>query len=189
MKIYALKPDSKFRMMFPEDSVYDSDEWEFKCEPLAGKLPLHFEAYFSDSSDKPLPDIAWIGMSTFAFRGDVATELLDILEASGELLPFKVKGEQWYCFNVLQKADDVIDPENSKYEVEEEGMKFGLKSPAFIKENLPDAPIFKIKEDNYTVAYCIDSQESDEDVLNNLFCAIASHGYSGIKFEEVFDCD
>jgi hypothetical protein len=81
MKIYTVQPDSSFRLMFPEDSVYDSDDWEFKCEPLAGKLPLHFEAYFSDKNDKPIPDIAWIGMSTFAFREDVATELLDILES------------------------------------------------------------------------------------------------------------
>lgn len=187
MKIYALKPDSNYRMMFPEDSVYESDEWEFKCESLAGRLPLHFEAYFSDKNEKPLPDIAWIGMSTFAFRGDVATELLDILEASGELLPFKVNGELWYCFNVLQKADGAIDPENSKYEVEEEGMKFGLKSPVFVKEKLPNSPIFKIKDDNYTTAYCIDKRESEENVLESFFCAVAAHDYCGVKFEEVVD--
>jgi len=187
MKIYAVKPDSSFRLMFPEDSVYDSDDWEFKCEPLAGKLPLHFEAYFSDSNDKPLPDIAWIGMNTFAFRDDVATELLDILEESGELLPFKIGDQQWYCFNVLQKSDDAIDHEKSKYEVEEEGMRFGLKTPAFRLDKLPRSPLFKIKDDNYTTTYCADNRETEEDVMNNFFCAIAGHGYTGIKFEEVFE--
>ena len=119
MKIYNVTPDSNYRLMFPEDDVYDSDDWEFNCQPLAGKLPLHFKAYFSDISDKPLPDIAWIGMNTFAFRDDVAEELLDILESSGELLPFTVDGEQWYCFNALSHSDNAIDVENSKYEIDD----------------------------------------------------------------------
>lgn len=185
MKIYAVKPDSNFRMMFPEDSVYDSDEWEFKCKPLAGKLPLHFDAYLSDNHEKPIPDIAWLGMSTFAFRKDVATKLLEILEESGELLPFKVEGEQWYCFNVLQNSDNAIDHEKSTCDIEENEMRFGLKSPVFILDNLPQSPIFKIKDDNYTMTYCLDNRETEEDVLNNFFCAVAGHGYTGVKFEEV----
>tara|TARA_R110002072_G_scaffold271474_2_gene431487 strand:- start:21133 stop:21699 length:567 start_codon:yes stop_codon:yes gene_type:complete len=187
MKIYAVKPDSSFRLMFPEDSVYDSDDWEFKCESLAGKLPLHFDAYFSDSNDKPIPDIAWIGMNTFAFRDDVAAELLDILEEAGELLPFKIGGQQWYCLNVLNKSDDVIDYEKSKYEIEDGEVRFGLKTPAFKLDRLPQSPLFKIKDDNYTTIYCADKRETEEDVMNNFFCAIAGHEYTGIKFEEVFE--
>ncbi len=187
MKIYAVKPDSSFRMMFPEDSVYDSEHWEFKCNSLAGKLPLHFKAYLSDKQEKPVPDIAWLGMSTFAFREDVANELLDILEESGELLPFTVDGEQWYCFNVLQHSDNSIDPEKSKYEIDDGEMRFGLTTPAFKLENLPKSPLFKIKEDNYTTTFCTDIRDTEDDVLNNFFCAIAGHGYTGVKFEEVFE--
>lgn len=185
MNIYIIKPDSDFRMMFPEDSVYDSDFWEFKCEPLAGKLPLHFEAYFSESNNKPLPDIAWLGMSTFAFRDDVACGILDILEDAGELLPFTVDGEQWYCFNVLTKADNAINHEKSKYEIEDGEIFFGLKKPVFIPERLPASSIFKIKDDNYTMTYCIDKRETEDDVLKNFFCAVAGNGYTGIKFEEI----
>lgn len=187
MKIYAVKPDSGFKMMFPEDSVYDSEDWEFKCESLAGKLPLHFKAYFSEENEKPIPDIAWLGMSTFAFRDDVATEILDILEESGELLPFTVNGEQWHCFNLLQNSDNAIDFEESKYEIEDGEMRFGLKAPAFILENLPNSSLFKIKDDNYTMTYCVDNRETEEDVLNNFFCAVSGHGYTGVKFEEVFE--
>jgi len=169
--------------MFPEASVYDSENWEFKCESLAGKLPLHFEAYFSDKNEKPFPDIAWIGMSTFAFREDVATELLDILEEAGELLPFKVNGQQWYCLNVLTKSDNAIDHEKSKYEIEDGEMRFGLKTPVFVAESLPKSSLFKIEDDNYTTTYCIDNRKSDEDVLSNFFCAISGHGYTGLKFE------
>jgi hypothetical protein len=187
MKIYAVKPDSNFRLMYPEDTVYDSDDWEFKCESLAGKLPLHFQAYFSEKSDKPFPDIAWIGMSTFAFRADVATELVEMLEDCGELLPFKVDGNTWYCLNVLQKSENSINPEKSTFEIEDGETKFGLKKPAFIIENLPKSALFKIKEDNYTNIYCIDRRITENDIINNFFCAIAAHGYTGIKFEEAFN--
>lgn len=185
MKIYNVKPDAQFRFIFPEDSVYDSLEWEFQGNSLAGKLPLHFKAYFSDKVEKPIPDIAWIGMSTFAFRDDVATALLDILEDAGELLPFTVEGDQWYCFNVLSKTDNGIDHEKSKYEIDDGEMRFGLTKPAFIIENLPNTSLFKIKDDNYTNTYCIDKRDSDEDVLSNFFCAIAGHGFTGLIFEEV----
>jgi hypothetical protein len=182
MKIYAVKPDSNFRLMFPEGEVYDSDDWEFKCKPLAGKLPLHFKASFSEASEKPLPDIAWIGMSTLAFRKDVAEELLDILESSGELLPFTVDGEQWYCFNTLSHSDNAVDVENSGYEVDDGETRFGLKSPSFIEPNLPKTSLFKIKDDNYTNILCADRRE--DEVINNFFCAIAAHEYTGIKFTE-----
>ncbi|PUA26708.1 MAG: hypothetical protein B0W54_23520 [Cellvibrio sp. 79] len=187
MKIYTVKPDSNFRLMYPEEAVYESDDWEFKCKPLAGKLPLHFEAYFNEKSDKPFPDIAWIGMNTFAFRADVATELVEILEESGELLPFKVDGDIWYCLNVLQKSESSVDPEKSSYEINDGETRFGLKQPAFIVKNLPKSPLFKIREDNYTNIYCLDHRSSESDIVNNFFCAVAAHAYTGVKFEEVFN--
>ncbi len=170
--------------MYPEDEVYESDNWEFKCNSLAGKLPLHFKAYFSETSDKPMPDIAWIGMNTIAFRKDVAESLLDILESSGELLPFTVDGEQWYCYNVLSHSDNAVDIENSSFEIDDGETRFGLKKPCFIEANLPKTSLFKIKEDNYTNILCIDRREPEEEVLNNFFCAIAAHKFTGIKFTE-----
>ena len=184
MKIYAVKPDPKFRFIFPEDSVYLSEDWEFKCKSKAGIIPLNFKAYLSDKKEEPIPDIAWIGMSTFAFKEKVVAELVDILEESGELLPFTIDGEQWYCYNVLSKTDNGIDHEKSKYEIDDGEMRFGLKEPAFILDNLPDTSLFKIKEDNYTMMYCIDNRESDDDVLGNFFCAVAAHGFTGLIFEE-----
>ena len=185
MKIYALKPDTDFRLMYPEDDVYDSDYWEFKCEPLIGKLPKTFNAYFSEKSNKPTPDIAYIGMLTFAFRKDVATELADILEAAGELHPFTVDGELWYCLNILQKSD-ALDKENSSYEVDDGKTKMGLKSLAFDANKLPETSLFKITGDNYTSIYCADSRENDEQILENFFCAVSHFGYTGVKFEEVY---
>ena len=185
MNIYTVKPDPDFRLMFPEDSVYESENWEFKAKPLAGKIPLHFQAHLSETNDKPIPDIAWIGMTTFAFRKDVATELLDILEDAGELLPFQLDGDVWYCLNVLKSSENAVDPVKSSYEIDDGEVRFGLKKPFFNLDNLPSSSLFKIKEDNYTNIYCIDKRNTEEDVLNNFFCAIASHKFTGIKFEKL----
>ena len=185
MKIYAVDPDLDFRLIYPEDKVYQSENWAFNCQSLAGKLPLHFSAYLSDKSDKPLPDIAWIGMLTFAFRADVAEELLDILESSGELLPFTLNDEQWYVYNVLSNSTDAVDVENSQYEIDDGETRFGLKKPKFIEKNLPRTSLFKIKEDNFSNIYCIDKRESDSDVLDNFYCAVAAKGYTGVKFTEI----
>lgn len=189
MKIYALKPDTAYRFMYPEDDVYDSDDWEFKGEPLIDKLPKCFKAYFDEKPDEPIPDIAYLGMSTFAFKRDVATALADILEAAGEVLPFYVDGELWYCLNVLESAD-AVDEKRSTYEIDDGTVKFGLKDIVFDVDKLPaESSLFKIPNDNYTIIYCADRRDTDEDVLGNFFCAVAAHGYTGVKFEEVFDSD
>lgn len=185
MKIYSVTPDTNYKLLFPEDGVYDSVFWEFNAQPLAGKLPLHFSAYFKEKSDKPIPDVAWMGMLTFAFRADVATALLDILEPHGELLPCKVEGEVWYVYNVLSVAK--VDVTRSSYEVDDGVNRFGLIKPHFLLEDLREKSIFKIEEDNYSATYSIDDRSTDDSILSSLFCAISAHGYTGLKFNTVFD--
>lgn len=129
MKIYLLKPDTKYKLMYPEDSVFKSEDWEFNCEDLVDKIP-QFQAYFDKKSDKEIPDIAYIGMSTFAFRHDVATELVDLLEMSSELLPFYVDDELWYLLNV-RECVDALDDENSKYKINNGKVKLHLVDYVF----------------------------------------------------------
>ena len=186
MKVYKVLPDTDFSLMYPEENVYDSDEWEFKAESLLGKLPNSFNAYFSRKGDKPLPDIAYIGMSTFAFRKDIATELVDILENSGELLPFYVDEELWYCLNVTVQSN-ALDKEKSKYKIDNGIIKMHLKEYAFVESQLPSSSLFKIPDDNFTHIFCSDRRDNDEQILNNFFCAVSANEYTGLKFEEVFD--
>lgn len=190
MNIYRLKPDTKYRLMYPEDKVYDSDLWEFKAQPLIEKLPLNFTGYFSKGSDVdyPKPDIAYLGMSTFALRGDVADTLAeDILEPAGELLPFTVDGELWYCLNVTECApQDALDKSRSRYEIEKNGLQINLLQGAFNPEILPNTSLFKMPHDNYTDIYCANRQDLDEDVMGNFFAAVAAHGYTGLEFIEVY---
>ncbi len=189
MKIYEVTPDSSYRFMYPEDSVYKSKEWNFNGTPLIEVLPKVFNAYFDKKSDAPEPDIAYIGMMTFAFRKNVAAELADILEAAGELQSFYVGDDLWYCLNVTTIAD-AVDEANSTYEVDEDGMKFGLIKPVFDVEKIPQSSsLFKVPSDNFTMIYCADRRSTDENVLNNFFCAVAGHNYTGIKFVEVYDTD
>ena len=189
MKIYILKPDTSYKLLYPEDQVYDSEYWEFKGKPLVEKLPKLFKAYFDQDSKKPIPDIAYLGMSTFAFKKDAATALVDILENAGELLPFYAEDELWYCLNVTKTYSDSLSSDNSEYEINDGASKFGFKKYVFNVDKILNASLFKTPEDNFTAIFCVDSRESDHEVENNLFCAVASHGYTGLKFEEVYSTD
>lgn len=104
MRIYRLKPDTRYRLAYPEDKIFGSECWQFKAQPLIEDLPLNFSGFFSKGADAnyPKPDIAYMGMATLALRGDVADSMAEaILEPAGELLPCAIDGELWYCLNVL----------------------------------------------------------------------------------------
>ncbi len=184
MKIYELRADTNYQFMYPEDSVHNTLDWEFKAKPLIDILPKQFKSYFEQEKNKPRPDIARLGMATFATRSEVTSNFLDILEPTCELLPFWMDNEPWYCWNVLKVAD-AIDAEASKW-LSTEPVRVGLSQPAFIESKLPKTSIFKTPTDNYTSIYCIDRRDNDEQIENNLFCAVAYHGYTGLTFEEVY---
>lgn len=184
MKVYILKPDMNFRFMYPEDKIYRSENWEFKCDTLIDKL-WQFKAYFDDNKDAPIPDIAYLGMLTFAFRKDVATELVYILEDAGELLPIYVDDELWYCLNIT-KSIDAVDENMTEFRINDGKSKLFPVKYAFHEDKLPDSTLFKVSTDNFTNIFCVDRRDTDDQVMNNLFCAIAHYGYTGIKFEEVY---
>lgn len=184
MKVYIIKPDTSFRLLNPDEDVYYSEYWEFKCEELAGKLPK-FKAEFDTKSDNPIPDIACLGMTTFAFRKDVATELVDILEESGELLPFYVGDDLWYCFNVT-KSIDALDEDKTTFKDFEGANKMFPANYVFKDKLLLESTLFKIPTDNFTDIFCVDRRDTDEQVMENFFCAVSYHGFTGIKFEEVY---
>lgn len=184
VKIYKVKPDTDYRLMYPEDGVFDSDDWEFKCSPLIDKLP-QFKAYFDKESKKPIPDIAYIGMATFAFRHDVAEALVDILESAGEVLPFFVDEEIWYCLNVMACVD-ALDESQSEYQFDDGKTKLNPTKFVFNTNKLSESSLFKIPSDNHTNIFCADRRDTDEHVLENFLCAVAGHGFVGVNFEEVY---
>ncbi|MCO1333141.1 hypothetical protein MO867_02190 [Microbulbifer sp. OS29] len=185
MKIYKVRPDTSFRMMYPPDEVYESESWEFKCHELVDKIP-QFDAYWDDDTSKPLPDIAYLGMSAFAFKKDVAEQMTDILESAGEMLPFYIEGELWYYLNVMEKCESLLDEEKTKYKINQGNIKLIIEDYVFKPEFLSDSSIFKIPQDNHTETFCADRRENDEQVINNFFCAVHGNGFSGLKFTEVF---
>lgn len=68
-----------------------------------------------------------------------------------------------------QTTDDVINPGNLHYEMEEESIQFGLKTSHFISGNVPKSPLLKINEDNYTMTFVINDQHAADSVINNFF--------------------
>jgi len=186
MKIYTVNPDTNYRFIFPEESVYAAQNWKFVGEPLVKILPKQFKAHYKLNSKKPIPDIALLGMRAFAFREEVATELSEILEEAGEVLPFWIDDELWYFLNILDISEDSLVEDKCEYEVDDEESRFGLIKWYFDTSKIKSKSLFKIPNDNFTFTYCIDRRGSDEEVMSNFFCAVAAHGYTGLEFEEVF---
>lgn len=184
MKIYKLAPDLNYSLMYPEDEVFQSEHFTFKAKPLVDHLP-QFQAYFDVKKGKPIPDIAYLGMATFAFKKEVAEYMTDILESAGEMLPFYCEDDLWYCLNVLN-VYDALDESKSEYEYNDGTTKLNLIKYQFDPSKIKKASLFKIRNDNYSQIYCADRRKTDSQVLNNFFCAVSGLGFTGVKFIEVF---
>ena len=183
MRVLKLSPDPAYRLLYPSDAVHRPGLWEFHGEPLADRL-MGFEAHFDSSKDAPEPDIAYLGMTTFAFRKDVADTLCELLEPWGELLTCHVGDQLWYALNVTTKCD-ALDEANSEFAINTGTIKLHLCRYAFHKDKLPPCALFKIPQDRYSAIFLADSQQADDEVLSNLFCAVQAYGYRGLLFEEV----
>lgn len=186
MKIYKVRPDTTFRMMYPPNDVYESEDWEFKCRELVDKIP-QFDAYWDDDETKPKPDIAYLGMSAFAFKADVATKITEILERAGEVLPFYVEGELWYYLNVMKTCDSALDEEKTTYKINQGNIKLIIENYAFHTKKITASSLFKIPQDNFTEIFCVDRRSTDKQILDNFFCAVHGNGFTGVKFIEVFN--
>jgi len=186
MKIYTVNPNTNYRFMFPEEVVHKNREWRFKGKSLIKIIPKQFKAHFDKNSDNPIPDIALLGMRAFAFKEKVATELSEILEEAGEVLPFWIDDKLWYFLNILDISKDSLVEDKCEYEVDDEESRFGLIKFHFDASKIISKSLFKIPNDNFTFTYCIDRRGSDEEIMSNFFCAVAAHGYTGLEFKEVF---
>jgi len=184
MKVYKLKADLDYSLMYPEDKVFQSENFEFNAKPLIDHLP-EFQAYFDTSKGRPIPDIAYLGMATFAFRKDVAEKMTEILESAGEMLPFYCGEELWYCLNVLS-VYDALDEDESEYEYNDGLIKLNIKKYVFDKQKIKKISLFKIPNDNFSQIYCADRRQTDSQVMNNFFCAVHANEFTGLKFVEVF---
>lgn len=89
-----------------------------------------FQSYFDAEKGKPIPDIAYLGMATFAFKRDVAEKMTEMLEAAGEMLPFYCGDDLWYCLNVL-KVYDALDESKLEDEYGDGTIKLNLKKCFF----------------------------------------------------------
>ncbi len=183
MKIYKLRPNTDYKMIFPVDS-FPRGVMSFKGKPIIDSFKKEFQAKYSDD-DKPIPDIAYLGMVTYAFKMDAANDLADILEESGEALPIYVGEDVWYALNITTTSD-ALDRDKSEFEMDDGTIKRMPKKFVFDTSKLPDTTLFKIPDDNFTDVFCIDRRSSDEEVLNNFFCAVSGHNLTGLEFEEVF---
>ncbi|RCU45622.1 hypothetical protein DU002_14245 [Corallincola holothuriorum] len=180
-RVLQIEPDTNFRFMYSVDD-YDVNDWKFNGESRIGNIK-RFQAQWAQDSNKPIPDISYINTSTFAISKKVATELVELWEDSAELIPFDVNDELWYLLNVINRQENILDVDNSEFMVPV--LNVGIEKAVFYPDKLPRSCIFKIPEGRYSETFCVDSRVDDEDIMNNLFCAIQGHGYTGLIFKEV----
>jgi len=183
--IYRITPDvNHFKVIFPDDKeLRDPDLWKSDCQSKETTL-IRFNAHYNDERDKPIGDFTAVNWLGLAVRDVVANELTEILEKSGELLPFHVGDDLWYYYNVMRKVEGFLNKEESTFLTP--GLNIGLKKAVFNREKLPKRScIFKTPEDRFQGTYVLDSRADDRDVLANFFCAVHAHGFKGLEFEEM----
>lgn len=183
--IYKITPDvNNYRTIFPDDeSLCEPDLWKPNCQSKESTL-LNFNAHYNQETDTPLGDFTAINLLGLAIQDSVANELAQLLEASGELLPFFVGNDTWYYYNVTRQEAGILDIEKSAFMVPE--LNIGLQKAVFVQDKLPKRScIFKIPEDRFEGTYILDSRLDDKDIMSNLFCAVQAHNFKGLIFEEI----
>lgn len=183
MKIYRLRPNTDYKMIFPVDS-FPKGVMSFKGKPIVEDFKKGFQAKYGDD-DKPVPDIAYLGMVTYAFKMEAANNLADILEQAGEALPIYIGEEVWYALNITT-ISEALDRDKSEFEMNDGKIKKIPNKFVFDINKLPNTSLFKIPDDNFTDVFCIDRRSGDAEILNNFFCAVSGHNLTGLEFEEVF---
>ncbi|CAM4417880.1 hypothetical protein [Pseudoalteromonas ostreae] len=183
--IYRITPDvNRYRVIFPDsEALCEPELWRPDCRSKESTL-LNFSAHYNKDKDTPLGDFTAINLLGLAIRDTAANELAELLEASGELLPFYVGEDNWYYYNVTRKEEGMLDLEASTFMLP--GLNIGLQTAVFKSDKLPKSScIFKIPEDRFESTYVFDSRANDKNIALSLYCALQAHGFSGLTFEEV----
>lgn len=155
-----------------EDFLYDQP---ITNEPISSiwksNVTCNVMPYFQNSSVK-FPDLSRWGGHTLIVSEKAKSLLENEFECSGELLPLTVSGTAMYIYNCLTFGDEDTELTTNEYDA---GIKVGLKSLAFIEEDIAKKPLFKSKLAGTTRLFANSDFKSK----------VESFGLTGIKF----DCD
>ena len=131
------------------------------------------ESFPEDAGKIFMGDIARFNASALAYSEKATEVLRELLEESGELLPFDWDGQKWWVHNVLNIVD-VLDYNASKLELLETGT-FELEQSVLDEQKLSGPCLFKQKQFSSLMGH--DSQENDYKTLVEL------SKLTGVEFE------
>ena len=187
MKVFKIRCDVDH---FQTLSFVDREEWSpeeatFACQSRLEnwKMP---QAFCNNSHQKRGNFFQVVGVpGAFALDMQAKIELSDLLEWSGELLPFYLEDEPMYLFNVLscmnilnKNESDCIYFENTKRLQE-------IKKYVFYRNRFHEDPVFKIPETWGTEILTYTGL--DKCVEETFKGRVEKCGLTGLIFEELWD--
>lgn len=122
-----------------------------------------------------VPDITTWLSGNIVINKNVYELLNDKLKQSGEFLPVKVEGIDYYIFNTLKVIQDEYINTSKAIEVVDLGVDVGLENIGFSTEGLDGAFLFKSSTDHCLYSYCTE----DFKIL------LQNHNLNGLLFEEI----
>jgi len=106
------------------------------------------------------------------------SDLYDLLESAGEILPVDVEGETFFLLNILVCVN-ALDDESSTYNTTR-GRKGRLISPALYDNRMTESSIFKIPETCKTEMYCYSGVKDADLEFKYLYEKL---GFTGLEFQ------
>lgn len=184
MKVFRLDVDvNRYRYFQPEHAeAFTSGQLMFDGRSrLADWSPPTVHVY-KPKLRRPNFTNFLAGTNCLVCDGVAITEVRDMLERSGELLPLPYKGEMWHVLNVTEVVN-VLDEDRTEWITgRSTGKRIGIKKYAFYNR-FPETPLFKIPESSnseiLTVEGLIDPADEFKPTVERL-------GLEGLKFEEIW---
>ncbi|NRD75651.1 hypothetical protein HQQ94_20990 [Shewanella sp. VB17] len=154
MSIYRVKADIKKYQAF---YLIDDDEninlqvegyFDFKGVPKIGEWKgarVYLDATYDNTKHElPIADVTKFNVQALAYSEKAVKVLREILEESGELLPFECDGKKWWIHHITNVVD-ALDPESTTMELMESG-RFLIGKAALDESKLSGTCMFKTKQ-------------------------------------------
>lgn len=183
MKIYEVQTDINTCQIIQRDDHYELHE--FNCQKMMDKWisdgwyifnPMDEKSHFYDTPG------ATIIFDQFIRESDLGT----LLEMSGEILPVKIDGENYYFLNA-QECINVLNKENTTFEIYSDGTKSSMIDKySFHPQRIGGIPIFKIPETCSHQILCFSGVSEPWDEFRGRYDEM---GLTGLLFTEIYDSD
>ena len=185
MGMYRIKPDIENYKAF---YLIDDDEnldlqvegyFDFKGKSKAnewcGARVFLDDTFNENESVLPIGDITKFNAHSLAYSEKAIKVLKELLEESGELLPFECEGQKWWIHHITNVVD-ILDTESTTMELMESG-RFLIGKVVLDESKLSNICLFKPKQ---RLALML-----GHDVIENHYkILVENSGLTGVLFSD-----